>query len=249
MWKRSWQGQALVFHLAGINNQNFIMRDEQTGSFWQQVTGMAISGPLKGAHLELVRNDELSFALWKAESPGGVVLAPDTRFSSDYETKDWEVHIGKLPVSSKLAAGSLPTRETVIGIAINGQARAYPVAKILQQSPLQDSVGGMPVLLITGPDKLSIRAFISRIPPQDQPAEFFRPVADGASEQGKSATPSTATPQDWKLLDSATNSEWNFQGCAVSGPAEGKCLEPIAFLKDYWFDWHNYHPDTSVYNH
>jgi hypothetical protein len=29
----------------------------------------------------------------------------------------------------------------------------------------------------------------------------------------------------------------------------GQCLEKINFLKDYWFDWKNYNPRTTVYNH
>jgi hypothetical protein len=53
---------------------------------------------------------------------------------------------------------------------------------------------------------------------------------------------------DWGLIDSS-GSEWNFRGCAVSGPAAGKCLEPVPILKDYWFDWRNYHPNTTVYHH
>ena len=36
-------GLVLTFHLAGINNQNFLMRDEQTGTYWQQISGRAIS--------------------------------------------------------------------------------------------------------------------------------------------------------------------------------------------------------------
>ena len=32
-------GGGCGFVSPGINNQNFIMRDEQTGSWWQQVTG------------------------------------------------------------------------------------------------------------------------------------------------------------------------------------------------------------------
>jgi hypothetical protein len=51
------------------------------------------------------------------------------------------------------------------------------------------------------------------------------------------------------LLDTTTASEWNFQGCAVSGPAQGKCLDRVSALKDYWFDWRNYHPDTTIYTH
>ena len=41
MWASEIDGRKLTFHLAGINNQNFIMRDEETGSWWQQVTGVA----------------------------------------------------------------------------------------------------------------------------------------------------------------------------------------------------------------
>ena len=47
-------GRVLNFYLAGINNQNFLMRDKETGTWWQQITGKAIFGPLKGAALELV---------------------------------------------------------------------------------------------------------------------------------------------------------------------------------------------------
>jgi hypothetical protein len=51
VWETTVDGKPLHFHLAGINNQNFIMRDEETGSWWQQVSGEAIHGPLKGRRL------------------------------------------------------------------------------------------------------------------------------------------------------------------------------------------------------
>ena len=58
MWKRTTRGRELHFYLAGINNQNFLMRDRETGSWWQQVTGRAIAGELAGSTLELMPNDE-----------------------------------------------------------------------------------------------------------------------------------------------------------------------------------------------
>jgi hypothetical protein len=81
------------------------------------------------------------------------------------------------------------------------------------------------------PDNKSVRVFITRVEGQD--IELFR----------KNDT------TDWLLMDSTFGSEWNFQGCAINGPAQGKCLEPLPALKDYWFDWRNYHPDTTVYKH
>ena len=73
-------------------------------------------------------------------------------------------------------------------------------------------------------------------------AEFF---LQGESEGDAKTAPTVTKP--WTLVDTATASEWNFQGCAISGPVQGKCLDRVPALKDYWFDWRNYHPDTSIY--
>ena len=51
MWERALDGRTLRFRLIGINNQNFLMEDLDTGSWWQQVTGVAVSGPLAGKRL------------------------------------------------------------------------------------------------------------------------------------------------------------------------------------------------------
>jgi hypothetical protein len=232
VWRRQAEGRTFTFHLAGINNQNFIMRDEETGSYWQQVTGTAIAGPLRGARLERVSMDELSFALWKQESPNGTVLAPVANYARHYEKKDWESEMAKARTVVDVAGTGLPAREIVIGISLAGNDRAYPLEKIIQQSPVQDRMGSVPLLLLAGPDGKSVRAFVSRIPAQSAAAEFFRTSAANAAE----------------LMDSVSGSRWNFQGCAISGPEEGKCLEPVSYLKDYWFDWHNYHPATTVYS-
>lgn len=50
-----------------------------------------------------------------------------------------------------------------------------------------------------------------------------------------------------RFVDTNTGSEWDITGRAVSGPLEGRTLERIPSLSDYWFDWHLYHPDTDVY--
>ena len=90
-------------------------------------------------------------------------------------------------------------------------------------------------MLAIGPDGKSFRVFKSRIDGKD--AEFFLKGETGDA------------PKSWTLLDTATASEWNFQGCAISGPSQGKCLDRFPALKDYWFDWRNYHPDTTIYKH
>jgi hypothetical protein len=219
----------LNFYLAGINNQNFLMRDKETGTWWQQITGKAIFGPLKGTVLELAPNDELSFGLWKSESPGGQVLAPVAKYTKEYDSK-WEAEVEKLPVVISFPGTELKSRDVVVGLELSGENKAYPVETIFKQSPIQDRLGGNPILVLGGPDGKSVRAFVSRLDGEE--VEFFR----------KSGT------TDFLLVDAINGSEWNFKGCAVSGPSTGKCLTALPAIKDYWFDWRNYHPDTSIYH-
>jgi hypothetical protein len=223
-------GRVLNFYLAGINNQNFLMRDKETGTWWQQITGKAIYGPLQGAALELVLSDELTFGEWRTESPSGQVLAPVSKYTKEYDS-NWEPDVAKLPVVISFPNTELKSRDVVIGLAIDGAARAYPWETFVKQSPVVDRLNGTPLLVVLGPDGKSFRVFVARVDGHD--AEFFLQAA----------------PQPWGLLDTLTNSQWNFQGCATSGPAQGKCLTRVPALKDYWFDWRNYHPDTTVYKH
>jgi hypothetical protein len=236
-------GRVLHFYLAGINNQNFLMRDQETGTWWQQITGKAIYGPLQGAALELVLSDELSFGEWRTESPTGQVLAPVAKYTKEYDP-NWEPDVAKLPVVISFPGTELKSRDVVIGLTIDGAARAYPWETFAKQSPVVDRVSGTPLLLVLGPDGKSFRVFVSRIDGHD--AEFFLQANAPVDVQ---ATAGSEPRKDWSLRDTLTNSQWNFQGCATSGPAQGKCLARIPALKDYWFDWRNYHPDTTVYKH
>jgi len=226
----------LHFYLAGINNQNFLMRDRETGTWWQQITGKAIYGPLQGAALDLVLSDELTFGQWRTESPSGQVLAPVAKYTKEYDS-NWEPDVAKLPVVISFPGTELKSRDVVIGLTIDGAARSYPWETFAKQSPVLDRVNGTPLLLVLGPDGKSFRVFLRRIDGHD--AEFFL--------QANSSADPAAQNKDWTLLDTTTASQWNFQGCATSGPAQGKCLARIPALKDYWFDWRNYHPDTTVY--
>ncbi len=225
-------GQVLHFYLAGINNQNFIMRDKETGTWWQQVSGKAILGPLKGRQLKRVFHDELSFAIWKREKPEGRVLKPDDKIvaANQYETADWETRIGKMRVVEGVDVDKrLAPRTLVLGIEVGDKSIAYPLDALKKQSPIMDVVGSTPIMLLLGEDKRSVRAFERIV--DGRRLEFFQKTEGSA----------------FQLLDVETASTWNFEGKATSGPLAGKQLKKIFVLEDYWFDWRIYHPDTAVY--
>ena len=204
------------------------MRDEETGSFWQQVTGRAIAGPMQGASLELASVDEVSLAVFRQEWPQGAVLAPEPAYLSRYARTDWEQRMLKTPTVMDFPGSGLDARELVFGVTVGKASRAYVATRLLRGKVVQDRIGDTPVVLMTGPDGVSVRAFVSRV--GEAETQFF-----------------LGPDKEWSLLDSATASRWDFRGCAVSGAARGTCLEPVGALKDYWFDWRNYHPDTTVY--
>jgi hypothetical protein len=233
VWGREVNGMTLSFHLAGINNQNFLMRDAETGSYWQQISGRAISGPLAGSQLPLIHSDELTFALWKAEQPRGTVLRDVAAFRSRYAPEDWEAKMQKTPTVLSFAEPGLRPRELMLGVHAGGGARAFRVDDVLKQKLIEDRVGAEPVLVVVGSDGESLRAFSRRLPNGEAVADFYR-----ASDN----TPGTAL-----MMDSLTGSRWDFRGCAVEGPRTGECLEKIEAIKDYWFNWRNYNPETTVF--
>src|SRR6516162_7063796 len=146
------------------------MRDKETGTWWQQINSKAIYGPLKGASLDLVPYDELTFGEWKSEVSGGQVLAEVPKYAKKYES-DWEPEIAKLPVVISFPGTELKSRDLVVGLALHGASRAYPWDTLAKQSPVVDHVGGTPLLVAVAPDGKSIRAFVSRIDGKE--AEFF----------------------------------------------------------------------------
>jgi len=235
VWRAEVDGLRLRFHLAGINDQNFLMRDEETGSYWQQITGAAVSGPLAGRRLTLVPSDELTFATWKAEEPQGTVLREVAADTGLYAKKDWDVEMLKAPTVIAYPESGLPPRELMLGLHGFGASRAFPYEALLKDKVIEDHLGSEPILLVTAPDGHSVRAFRRRIPGVASVPDFYRVLA------GQPVLPAAL------MMDSATGSGWNFQGCAITGKSIGACLERVESIKDYWFDWRHFNPATTVY--
>ena len=195
------------------------MRDRETGSWWQQVTGRAISGELAGSALELMPNDELTFALWKSESSKehghGLVLAPVAGHEKDYD-KEWEKEVAKYPVPLTFPGQGLQDRDVILGVTFGGQARAFPFEKVRGPTPVEDKIAGVPVALVTGPDGESVRVFRSQWNGMD--IELYRDAQSGAQSP------------EWRLLDSQGNT-LNFAGCAVATNTQGRSRRSAALKR------------------
>ena len=209
------------------------MRDDETGTWWQQVSGKAIQGPLKGKQLKGVFHDEISFSIWKREQPQGRVLKPDERIlaSNQYAKSNWETSVGAMGVVEGTDVDQrLAPRTLVIGVSVGEKSVAYPLTALQKQSPIIDTLGSIPIVIVLGDDKRSVRAFERTV--DGRRLEFFQKTENN----------------ELQLIDAETGSTWNFEGKAISGPLTGRQLKKVFILEDYWFDWRIYHPDTTIYD-
>jgi hypothetical protein len=231
VWRTQVNGQNLHFRLQGVNNQNFIMQDEETGTWWQQVTGEAIHGPLKGERLEPMPFEIIGFEIWRQENPNGRVLAVEDNRLADYASADWVEGLqSDFAVPEQLIPdGDLGPRDLVVGIKIDDRAKAYSLATLQKQTPITDNVGPTPILLAVAADGKSVRAFDRRL--DGETLELY--AVAGASPPA--------------FFDAGSGSEFDFRGVGRSGPLEGRQLERVDVLTEFWFDWHEYNKQTAVY--
>lgn len=297
MWTRTIDGRPLHFYLAGINDQNFLMRDRETGSWWQQINGRAIAGRLRGAQLRLLSSEEISFGLWRREYPLGTVLAPIASDARHYAHAGWQKRYTRLPVVVPVPGNGLKPRALVVGITWHGDAMAFPDQELQKNKLIEARLDGQPLLVALGPDGRTVRVFWRRFPGAGQRTpHFYLPVRQAASlpqknNQSRKKPASAATknsrskphakpqlkpvaqpqtqlmkpepPQGkakhhaplkakkpaaapWRMIDDLDAGQWNFRGCAVSGPTRGQCLQLLPSINEDWFDWLHYHPRTQI---
>jgi hypothetical protein len=132
-------------------------------------------------------------------------------------------------------AGYLNDDDLVFGVAINGDARAYPLRILDWHEMFNDVIGGVPVSLayctLCG----------SGILYETTVADYPQPLVFGSS--------GFLYRSNKLMYDTYTHSLWNqFTGRPAVGPLTGSGIElrtrPVVIAR--WADWKGDHPDTRV---
>ena len=118
-------GHVENFRLVGMDHFNAMFEDSATKSWWQQSTGKAITGPLKGAELPEIGSAQMTVGKFFKLFPEGLVMGADSASLSKYDSLG---RYEKGRSRSKLTGtDSLSWKEKswVVGISQNGKSKAY----------------------------------------------------------------------------------------------------------------------------
>lgn len=135
--ERFWFGVSGLLY-----NSDVLLYDRRTQSLWSQIESEAISGPLKGHKLKYIPTENTSWQAWRAKHPQGKVLSTETGYNRDYRSTPYEGYefSKELIFAVDKEDDRLARKDKVIGIVINGQAKAYPLRalKKMKQSLIED---------------------------------------------------------------------------------------------------------------
>lgn len=145
------EGKAHTFGVSGLlYNNNVLLYDRQTESLWSQLMSQAITGPYKGMRLNPLPVLHTTWQDWRDRHPDTVVLSTDTGFRRDYDHSPYETYLKSPQIMFPVTATSrrYHPKEEVLGITIDGAAKAYPFVE-LEQGPASfvDHVGGKPLII------------------------------------------------------------------------------------------------------
>ena len=153
---RNIKGKEYTFGISGrLYKSNVLLYDHQTESLWSQLMEKAISGPLASTKLEEITSARTSWRSWKRKNPNTLVLSTDTGYRRDYSIDPYKGYYRTLGIMFPVGdvRKDLSPKEMVLGIELNGQAKAYPIS-VLQRKPgiLLDNIGKISIEIEVAPD-------------------------------------------------------------------------------------------------
>ena len=233
VFDRRLSGETLLFgNTSALYDQDLVMYDHQTGSYWHQTSGTAIVGELFGKRLEPLPSLMTTFGEWKELYPGTSVLSNSKeriRSVGDstrqiQEAADRGVFF--FPVREEAQADrSLDLGAEVLMVRLAGHSKAYALTD-LQDAPANDRVADIPVAVFAS----SAGALAGYVARTDDGRELTFDAAD-----------------DDTFVDRETGTVWNVGGRAMTGAQAGTQLTMVPGWRALWFSIAGSNPDVPLY--
>ena len=223
-YSRRVGNRTLEFGVSGrLLNANLVMYDRQTDTFWSQVQGNALVGPLVPEALNLVPSSITEWGRWSEANPDTRVLSRSSGQGGPgaYTTDPYEGYED----SKKVGFGvdevddRLPSKELVYGVAVGGESKAYTEDAVERENLIEDEVGGVPVAVVENQASGTVTVLLREL---------------------------NGTEIDLSLRNNtlvSSRGSWTPEGDPVSANQSLRTLNSHGF---YWFAWSKFHPETLI---
>jgi hypothetical protein len=216
-------GKPESFRLVGMDHFNAMFEDATTQSWWRQVNGEAVAGPLKGNVLNEIPSEQMTLRAWLELHPDSRIMQPDSVFSKRYEgLKDFDE--GKVE-STLIGRDTLSWNEKswIVGVQVGSHPRAYDWNELIALRVINDTISALPVVVAIESDSATFHV-------------WERDTLTFAYDKAINM-----------LVDRQTHSKWNWQGKAVEGPLQNQRLNTVQSYQEFWHSWKTFRPHSSKY--
>lgn len=241
MYSTKLGGRVEEFGTSGfLYRSNKLMYDRTTNSLWNQFTGEPAVGTLVGQDikLEILPVVVTTWGEWVRAHPDTTVLDLDTGlYHPDEYPPEWEWSSIYYPYRTSpdtmfpvwRQSDRLPTKGRVFGLAIGGDARAYPLDLLAENPVVNDRLGGEAVVLVSSGRSGGVRAY-------RRDSYLFSAEGDVGATGGTSL-----------LLDQQGRSWRVEEEALVLVQDSDQRLPRLPSHTAYWFGWYSFYPNTDIY--
>jgi hypothetical protein len=216
-------GKLENFRLVGMDHFNAMFEDTGTKSWWRQVNGVAIAGPLKGKALAEIPSEQMRLEAWISRHPNTLILQADSTFKKQYEgLQNYDEGKGKSDLT-RTDSLSWQDKSWVVGVQLGKDARAYDWNDLLARRVINDTLAGTALVITVESDSASFHVW--------QRDSLWLSLDSSAS----------------LLKDEHTQSSWNWRGECVAGAFQGSRLQVVQSYQEFWHSWRTFHPQTTRY--
>lgn len=152
VYERTVAGRPLSFsNTSALFENDMVMVDRETGSYWWQVSGDAIVGELVSNQLVLLASQTTTWSSWLGQHPDTLVMTRPA--GGDFDRNPFENYSATLdtgatpfPVSEGVMDDDrLPSSARVVIVSIHGESRAWATSPA---RTVHDVVAGRPVTVV-----------------------------------------------------------------------------------------------------
>ena len=208
------------FRLVGMDHFNALFEDKSTRSWWQQESGKAIAGPLKGRELQELFSQQMSLSKWLEHYPQSLIMQPDPNFQIKYDSlSNYEIS-GKSKLT-KIDSASWNKKSLVVGVKVKNDKKVYDWNLLKKERIIHDFIDSIPIILILSDDNKSFFAF-----------ERFSSI-------------DTFLINNDTLINK--NLKFNINGTSIKaiGNEKIKSLVPVQAYQEFWHSWQTFNPKLN----